>query len=350
MSYASDVAAANDALVKAQADLATAQSTAQSVAASVTAAEAAVAQAQAALDVAVRNAQTANSAVASAQNMVTQAQSHLDYLLANPPVTLPTHALLGMSAPTDKWAQRSAEVGPGLQARRIFLQNLTDFPSRISEAVAAGQLPVISLKVPSWASMATSQYDPQLRSFAAKLRALNFEVMVAFHHEPAKSGHPPVGEAGTPAQWAAMQRRALPLMKAEVGPKLSTMVIGNGWWWNSNNQRYSDAELKQWIPDDVRKMVDVVAADTYQMAPGDEEPASKMRNMVAWAKRMGDVKGLGIGEFNSHTATGIADACAVLKAEPLFKVGCVWNTDEGTAVKVLTGTRLTAFKTALSNW
>jgi hypothetical protein len=119
---------------------------------------------------------------------------------------------------------------------------------------------------------------------------------------------------------------------------------------NSDGLGYSDAELAQWLPADVRALIDVVAADTYSMAVGDEEPAGKMQNMIDWAERMGDVRGLGVGEFNSWTAQGITDACALLKSSPLFRVGCLWNNDDPPRVTHVTGARLTAFKSALSSW
>ena len=72
-----------------------------------------------------------------------------------------------------------------------------------------------------------------------------------------------------------------------------------------------------------------------------------MKRMAGWARRVGGVKALGIGEFNSPTAIGITHAVRELAAEPLFAWGCIWNTDLIIAT-VLSGARLTAFRKALA--
>lgn len=178
MSYESDVAAAKEALAKAEADLATAQSTAQSATASVTAAEAAVARAQAALDVAVRNAQTANSAVTSAQNMVTQAQSHLDYLLANPPVVTPPtpvgKILIGATVGNN-------DGGLNLQAdlRRGYDLAGSGAQKAIARTMVGGMV---------WVSYKGSISDASLRSNLAtlsnQLKPKNLTGLVTYEHEP----------------------------------------------------------------------------------------------------------------------------------------------------------------------
>jgi hypothetical protein len=94
---------------------------------------------------------------------------------------------------------------------------------------------------------------------------------------------------------------------------------------------------------------DVIAADTYQTSPTAEEPAPKIRRMGEWARRVGGVRALGVGEFNGHTAASITNATRALAADPLFAWGCLWNADGGIAT-VLTGDRLEAFRAALASW
>ena len=85
------------------------------------------------------------------------------------------------------------------------------------------------------------------------------------------------------------------------------------------------------------------------MTATSEEAAPKIKRMGAWARRVGGVKALGIGEFNAATAAAITNATNALAADPLFAWGCLWNADLNT-VHILSGDRLVAFKAALANW
>jgi hypothetical protein len=246
-----------------------------------------------------------------------------------------------MSSPTQYWDQRVSEVGPGLQARRIFLLDFGASLSKASEACADGMYPVISFKTGSysWAQVAAGNADVALRAMATKLAALSCDVFVAIHHEP--------NGDGTPADWSAMQVHALPLLGPDPGVKVG--VIGNGWWWSGTSQGLTDAEIAAWIPRSVITVSDVIAGDTYQSTTTSEESAPKIKNMGSWARRVGGVKALGVGEFNGPTAIGITHAAAALAADPMFAWGCMWNATGGIAT-VLTGDRLTAFQTALAEW
>jgi hypothetical protein len=253
----------------------------------------------------------------------------------------PKKAKLGMSAPAGSWAQRVKEVGSGLQARRIFLGSFTASLNLPTKACRAGMYPVISFKTGSytWGQVAAGKADANLRSLARRLAALPCNVFVAVHHEPAKDG--------TPRAWSRMQAHALPILGKHKGVKVG--VIANGWWWSRAHHRLTKAQIAKWIPRSVIRVSDVIAADTYQSSVNGEEASVKMKRMAHWARNVGGVKRLGIGEFNSPTAIGITHAVGRLAAEPLFAWGCVWNTNLGFA-RVLTGARLTAFRKALAAW
>jgi hypothetical protein len=252
-----------------------------------------------------------------------------------------TKAKLGMSAPAAAWAQRVKEVGPGLQARRIFLTSFTSSLSMPTKACNDGMYPVISFATGSysWADVAAGKADAALKAMATKLAALPCDVFVAIHHEP-------YGD-GTPAAWAKMQVHALPLLGPDPGVKVG--VIANGWMWSSTKKGYTDAEIAAWIPKSVIAVSDVIAGDTYQSAATGEDGSVKMKNMAAWARRVGGVKALGVGEFNAVTAAAITNATNELASEKLFAWGCLWNANQEWAT-VLTGTRLAAFKKALAAW
>ena len=195
-----------------------------------------------------------------------------------------------------------------------------------------------------WAQVAAGDADAELRALATKLAGLSCDVFVAIHHEPEKDG--------TPADWSAMAVHALPILGGAAGGQVKVGVIGNGWWWSAEARGYSDAEIAAWVTPGVLQVSDVIAGDTYQSNPTGEDVATKITRMGSWARRVGGVKALGLGEFNTPTAQGVTDATNALGADPLFAWGCLWNADgSGSAnATVLTGDRLVAFQTALANW
>jgi hypothetical protein len=263
-------------------------------------------------------------------------------------------ALLGMSAPSGLWSQRVSEVGAGLQARRIFLSSFTASLSLATTACNAGMSPVLSFKTGAytWAQIAAGSADAALRALATKINALPCNSFVAIHHEPSSgASNPTGGEGGTAADYARMQAHALPLLGGAIGGKVKVGPIGNGWWFNTRGG-LTDAQLKVWVSPAVLAASDFVAADTYQGQATAETVASKINRMGAWARRTTGVRGLGLGEFNMQTSQGMTDATTALGSDPLFEFGCIWNMDgTGSAnAHVLTGSMLTAFKTALAGW
>jgi hypothetical protein len=251
-----------------------------------------------------------------------------------------------MSAPLQFWDQRVSEVGSGLQARRLFFTGFDASLGKATEACNAGLYPVMSFKTGgyTWAQVAAGAADADLRSLATRLAALSCNVFVAIHHEPEGDG--------AAADWSAMAVHALPILGGAIGGKVKVGVIGNGWWWSAEARGYTDAEIAAWITPGVIAVSDVVAGDTYQGDATGEEVATKITRMGAWARRVGGVRALGLGEFNTQTAQGLTNATAALAADPLFSWGCLWNADgTGSAnATVLTGDRLVAFQTALANW
>ena len=255
-------------------------------------------------------------------------------------------AMLGMSAPNPLWAQRVSEVGSGLEARRLFFLDFAAGMGKAQEACDAGMYPVMSFKTGaySWAQVAAGTADADLRALATRINALTCDVFVAIHHEPEGDG--------TAADWSAMQVHALPILGGAIGGKVKVGVIGNGWWWSGEAKGYTDAQIAAWVTPGVLQVSDVIAGDTYQGSATGEEVATKITRMGAWARRIGGVRALGLGEFNTQTAQGITNATTALGQDSLFAWGCLWNADgTGSAnATVLTGDRLTAFRSALASW
>lgn len=246
------------------------------------------------------------------------------------------NAKFGMSAPTDKWNERLAQVGAtNINFRRIFRVGFDDSLTKVSESINAGMTPIISWKTDpySWAQVGSGAADADLHSLVTRLNAIPGKKILILHHEPAGDG--------TAQDFVAMQLRALPILStandAEVG------IIANGWWWSAQNQGYSDSEIAEWIPTSLKNVCDFIAADTYQDEALVEDGGVKASRMAAWAKRTGNVSALGIGEFNGLTASAITNVMNVVKAEPLYKWAAVWNSGPTGLGTPLEGDRLQAF-------
>ena len=242
----------------------------------------------------------------------------------------------GMSAPANLWDERLTQVGAShINYRRIFYKSFDDSLTKVSEALKAGMTPVISWKTGSysWSQVANGSADSKLNSLVTRLNAIPGKKVLVVHHEPAGDG--------TAADYVAMQKRALPILKK--ANQASVGIIGNGWWWSARSQGYSDAELAQWIPNSLKSICDVIAADTYQDSGLVEDGSVKAARLAAWAKRTGGVKALGIGEFNGYTASSITNVMNVVKKEALFKWALVWNSGTSGMGTPLEGARLQAF-------
>jgi hypothetical protein len=77
-----------------------------------------------------------------------------------------------------------------------------------------------------------------------------------------------------------------------------------------------------------------------------------MANAASWARRVGGVKALGVGEFNAQNASGITEITTELATDSLWAWGCLWNANGsgGANSSVLAGDRLATFKRILAAW
>lgn len=266
--------------------------------------------------------------------------------------------LLGMSAPAELWDTRKAQVeatGGRLQARRIFFKSLTVNPTTMIRAARAeGLLPVVSFKLGShsWGQVAAGAADAELTTLAGRCRAASPErVVVILHHEPDQQSTPPdVGEGGTAADFAAMYRRAVPILKAAGNVAVWTCM--NGWWWTNQARKLTDAQINVWLPPDVRGMLDGISADFYTDQGETETSVMKARNMAAWARRVGGVKVLGVGEFNGFRPTDLTDLTDFVQTDPLYRGGwaLVWNSTRTTYKPLDETGLLDDFQEILRTW
>ena len=270
--------------------------------------------------------------------------------LATPPPGGPLErradVAFGMAAPAALWSTRLAEVGE-IEARRVFGQ-LGDPDKALQIArdeLAAGREPVVSFKLPGadWAGAASGRYDERLRYIARELAAPGGRVFVTLHHEPASDG--------SPGDYAAMMRHALPILGApenvDAGPIL------NGFWWSDHDQGLSDEQIAQWLPSDVLAASELVAADAYQTQSGGrviEGADTKIVNFSAWARRVG-VERLGIAEYNGATAAALEEAGRAVLIDPRMEFALVFNSNVNNAPDrdlELSGPRLDAFRRTLA--
>lgn len=251
-----------------------------------------------------------------------------------------TAPLIGMSAQPDVWAQRVAEVGPGLGARRIFADLAAGPQSRlelVEQTHADGMLPVISYKVGGdVAGAVNGAYDAAAQQAAARLAAFGLPTAVTFWHEPHQDM--------TTAQYVAASRRLLPFFKQgelRVGPLLNGFLL----------DRQQDV-FGEYCPDELFELWDWVGIDTYQLGsvaePGKADPGARIYALSEYVKARGYDLPLGVGEYNGFTAQAIASAGEALLSTPNVWFGCVWNSRLERDY-VLSGDRLTAFRATLAD-
>lgn len=245
--------------------------------------------------------------------------------------------VIGMSAPSNLWATRLAEVGPtGVKARRIFA-NLTaagnDQASLISQAKAAGMLPVLSYKVPSVATLNAGGYDSWLTALNGYLAGLAVEVTATFWHEP--------NNDMTGAEFRAGSQRFLDRLTA---PNVKVGPILNGWLLDNQTALFasftSPELLAAW---------DFVAVDSYQAgtpaAPDPSKPPGRaIPKLEAWLAGQGfPDKPIGLGEYNGHTGVAMVDAGETILSCPNLWFALAWNSTAGT-YSPLVGDRLAAYQ------
>ncbi|CAM3679536.1 hypothetical protein [Nocardioides zeicaulis] len=250
--------------------------------------------------------------------------------------------LIGMSTPARQWATRSAEVGAGLGARRIFA-DLAGGPTSqlalVRAAHAAGQLPVVSYKAGgSIADTLAGRYDDVAAEAAAQLAALGKPTAVTFWHEPHGNM--------TPAQYVAAQRRIVPILQRggatlRVGPLLNGFLLDR-----------QVSTFAQYAPAELLDLWDFFGIDTYESGtmsnPGAAKPAPRIGAARTFLTQRGfATMPLGVGEYNGYSAQTITDTGNALLGTSNVWFGCLWNSTGGKGV-ALSGDRLTAFRGTLA--
>lgn len=249
--------------------------------------------------------------------------------------------IIGMSSPSDVWAQRLQDVGPGVGARRIFAdlaQGANSQMDLVKQAHADGMLPVVSYKVGGdVAGAAAGKYNAVAAQAATLLVAFDKATAVTFWHEP-------YGDM-TGADYTAASKQLLPIFRRN---KVRTGPILNGWLLDNKK-----ATFATYCPEELFGYWDWFGIDTYESGtvdnPGPVKPGDRIPVLVSYLKARGHGSlPIGVGEYNGYSASTIASAGeALLSTAPVW-FGCMWNSSGGKGIP-LSGDRLTAFKNTLAD-
>ena len=120
----------------------------------------------------------------------------------------------------DRWYGGSADVDKAI--------------TRARTNHAAGIRTWLSFKLPyTWAQMANGTGDVWAKGLFAKLDALNFEVWVAFHHEPEGDG--------VTTDWRKMQDRLSRMVPGGIAGDIKFWLIVTGW-----HQEFGTTAANKW--------------------------------------------------------------------------------------------------------
>jgi hypothetical protein len=155
-----------------------------------------------------------------------------------------------------------AATGEVLSVRRTFYQWRQRSVPMVDTAaadVAAGRLPWLSVKTPSWVSMADGSHDAEIDEMLVGRDALEGPVWLTLHHEPEGGGEDGSNpdDPGGPAAHLAMNRRVRERMRALGTDNISLAPILMSWTFRSESGRIPD---DWWEPG----IYDFLGIDHYQ--------------------------------------------------------------------------------------
>lgn len=235
--------------------------------------------------------------------------------------------VIGMSAPADKWAQRLADVGGPIKARRIFGDLTSDGRSQsglIEAAVRDGMTPVVSYKgTPSAAN---------IKAVRDYLASLDVAVYATWHHEPHGDMTPQAFRDGSKVFFGAKSA------KVKVGPIL------NGWLLDRRR-----VDFVSYTSPELMAAWDFLGIDTYQSdAQSATYPGHRIAPLLEVLASAGrpDMPVI-VGEYNGWTADAIAESGRIFLDCPNVVIACIWNSGPTGLGTPLEGARLDAFRATL---
>ncbi len=161
----------------------------------------------------------------------------------------------------DLVARHEVPSGVTLELHRSFFQWSHRSGYMINWAaddIAAGRLPWVSVKTPSWAAMANGSYDSEIDEMLIALDGLRGDVWLTVHHEP--EGGEGVNQSDDPAGPSghiAMNRRVRERMTALGVDNVALAPVLMAWTWDSRSGRNPD---DWWAPG----IYDFIGVDHYE--------------------------------------------------------------------------------------
>jgi len=183
----------------------------------------------------------------------------------------------------DPSSRHEKPSGAPLSIRRTFFQWAKSATSMVNMAkndLAAGRLPWVSTKTPSWSEMGAGKHDAAIDKMLKALDALPGPVWLTMHHEPEGGGgkNYPDDPAG-PAGHLAMNKRVRQRMTALGVDNVALVPILMSYTWN----KYSKRDPEQWWAPGV---YDFLGVDHYQNSQASLENQI-WSDVRAWAKQKG---------------------------------------------------------------
>ena len=133
-------------------------------------------------------------------------------------------------------ARHESVAGNQMGLRRTFFQWHQRTGSMVRTAtvdLAAGRLPWVSVKPPSWAAVGSGTHDGEIDEMLRALDALNGPVWLTVHHEPEGGGGKNFpDDPGGAAAWRAMQERFRMRMDALGTDNIAFAPILMAWTFN----------------------------------------------------------------------------------------------------------------------
>jgi hypothetical protein len=146
----------------------------------------------------------------------------------------------------ERLAFHEQQADHALSLHRSFFQwrhRTTDYLlSTVEEDLAAGRLPWVSFKAPSWEAMAAGDHDAEIDELLTRLDAMDGPVWLTIHHEPEGGGgvNSP-DDPGGPAAHVAMNRRVRQRMTALGTDNIALAPILMSYTWDPRSGRDPNA-------------------------------------------------------------------------------------------------------------
>lgn len=193
-----------------------------------------------------------------------------------------------------------------LGVRRTYFQwnqRTTGMVRTAAEDVAAGRLPWVSVKPPSWGDVGAGRHDAEIDQMLVALDRVGGPVWLTVHHEPeGGGGRNAADDPGGPAAWRAMQQRIRVRMDAVGTRNVAFAPVLMAWTFDPRSGRNAE----DWWVDGVW---DFAGIDYYVDTEAPDDVAMAQRQWLLARSFYGDRRlDLAVGEWGNRGTDGRAAA------------------------------------------